>query len=203
MVLASDPKWNFDPRECAQTRVPRGEKEDDMRKIHQNFVKKYNSNISLADFQQAAFCLAGLAKAGLVTFIHRSQNDPRYFIDGTAPPLPPKIVLPLKTTAHWTVDCFLARFAIFGSFVEQFHLESYPSPIQWLEAQLEEELRLQERGNAYSFIRPWKGHINDEPVEPVVDWEMLKGFEWQPTEFSYPQPFVPSVSRQFQLSFSV
>lgn len=128
-----------------------------------------------------------------VTFIQRSQNNPLYFVPGVTPPLPPKNVLPLRTTGGWTVDCFIARFANFENFLEGLNLVQVPNPIFWLEAVLEDELRRQDRGTGYQVMRPWKGTVNGDRVDQVMNWEILAGLEWTQREGCYPRPFVAPV----------
>ena len=191
--IASNPKWNFDPKGF-QARIIR-EREEEFKNKHEEFKQKYGSHVSLLDFQHAAFCLVGLEKVGLVSFVHQPLNDPRYFKQGQTPFLAPKIVLPLKASQGWTVDCFLARFAKFEEVKELYKLVNYPNPIRWLESELETEMKLYERGDGYHLMRPWKGNVANEEVQPVVTWDILKGLEWQSPDASmeYPRSFIPQV----------
>jgi hypothetical protein len=84
---------------------------------------------------------------------------------------------------------------------ERYHLSSYPNPIRWLEAQLEDELRLAQMGAGHSLGQPYKGKVDGDFVAPVVDWEMLKGFVWN-VQGRYPRRFVPSVSENLTLAIS-
>jgi hypothetical protein len=170
--LLCGPKYDFNPHGF-QGRISR-EQADLFKELHSEFNRAYKSNISFFDFQHAAFCLSGLKKAGLVHFLYEGQNDPKYFVDGQTPPLPPIPCVPLETTTGWTVDCFLSRFRMYENLFDNCHYQRLPNPVLWLEAQLEEEERDRE---IYEGMWPWKGLIDGEKCQPVIDWDILAGLE--------------------------
>jgi hypothetical protein len=141
--LMTDQTWNFDPRLRFKPAVLDGKYE--FKSKFWEFKEKYNySNLSWLEFQQAVFCLVGLEKAGLVSFVHAWKNDSRS----------PKLVKPPITIGGWTVDCFLARFVKFMAFVHRMNFAQCPNPIYWLEAELEDEYRIQRQGPGHQVMKP-------------------------------------------------
>jgi len=100
-----------------------------------------------------------------------------------------EVIVPRKTAASWTPDCFLVCFAKF--------LERAPNPILWLEAELDDEERRQGMGLA-TCLMPWKGTIASKEVAAVVAWEDMVGLEeavgWSGVETRYPKRFMAEVS---------
>jgi hypothetical protein len=189
--LDASPAWDFDPRGFQAFATQDMERE--FTELYRDYYSKYNSKIIPIDFQHALFCLTGLMKVGLIPFVLEGQNNPKFFIaNGVTPPLPPKLLIPRKTTGDWTVDCFIARFR---KFEEVFNggYERWPNPIAWLEA----EMGYEERRNW--IIRPRKLVFNKGEKEsrdpPVVPWEKLHSLKWQTKgDFSeYPKPLLPKV----------
>lgn len=168
----------FDPRIDYQARISR-ETEAGFELKYTEFVQKYGSKITFMDFQQAAYCLTGLSAENLVTLVKVSQNDPRYLLPGITPPLPRKLLCPLRIPGGWTVDYFLLRFNDFETFVRSVDLVQYPNSIRWLEAQLENEIRFHEMMAGHQLIKPWKGQVDGNTTPSVVNWEMLQSLKWQ------------------------
>jgi hypothetical protein len=190
--LIDSPTWDFSTNGF-QAFADR-EMEVEFTHLYREYCGRYRSNVLTIDFQHALFCLAGLVKVDLITFVLEGQNNPKFFIsNGVTPPRQPKLLIPRRTSANWTVDCFVARFLRFG---EMFNggYERWPSPVAWLEAELDRE------GIRGQRMRPWKlvtGKGEKEPKEPpVIDWETLQRLKWQTRgDYSqYPKPIPIQVS---------
>jgi hypothetical protein len=125
---------------------------------------------------------------GLVQFV-QGGHDNRLFSE--------KNVLPLRTTGGWTADCFLVRFRKFEDFLDRLDLVQVSNPINWLEAELEDEVRLEDQGRGNQVMRPWKGRVDGDRVQPVVDWDTLRGLKWEHQHNCYPKPFEQPVSTIF------
>lgn len=179
----SEPKWNFDPRIEIQPRV-KGDVGDELRKKWTEFRDTYKYwGFSWDEFQRAVYCLVGLDKAGFVCFQDQKGDSKQQ-----------NAAMPLATSSGWTVDCFLTRFRKYVTFIERLSFLQCPNPIYWLEAELDDEDRLLQRGYYCLLMRPWKGRVDGKEVEPVVTWETLKDLEWQQINACYPQPSVQMVS---------
>jgi hypothetical protein len=168
--------------------------EAEIMKLYRGYRGKYHSSILPNDFQHALFCLAGLMKMELISFVLEGQNNPKFFIpNGVTPPLPPRLLKPRRTSGDWTVDCFLARF---GKFEMMFRAgyERWPNPIAWLEAEMDREEIQGQR------MKPWKLVVEKgekEPKDPpAVDWEILQRLTWATRgNYSYypkPKPLIVS-----------
>lgn len=175
--ISSGPSWDFDPAGF-QAYAPQNQA-NIFDTLYKNFQKSYRSPLDLMEFQHAVFCLAGLVRANLVSFVSEGQHDPRMFIPGQSQPLLPKPCLPLITTEGWTVDCFIARWHLFTKIFEPGKFIRYPNPILWLEAELDVEELLSSRGIGFQFTKPWKGKVDNVNVRPVLDWDILKTLRWQ------------------------
>jgi hypothetical protein len=64
VTLGVSPVWNFDPKLGFQPLVHR-QREAELRDKHELFMKAFAGRITWEDFQKAAFCLAGLERAGM------------------------------------------------------------------------------------------------------------------------------------------
>jgi hypothetical protein len=65
LVMMADPIWDFDPGTVSQVRLKReSEVELGFESKYYSFLHTYRSKIDWAEFLRAAFCLAGLEKAG-------------------------------------------------------------------------------------------------------------------------------------------
>ena len=164
--IHADPQWDFSLTLTTQARLTRPH-EDMLRPKHDAFIAKYGSKITYMDFKQGLFVLAGLVKAG---FSSRA----------------------LESDA-WTADDFVARYAKLEKFCESLQLRDHPNPINWLEAELMNELRLEQQANGGSRLKPWKGMIGDVEIAPIVKWELLEKLQWS-TEVCYPRLYEASVS---------
>jgi hypothetical protein len=190
--LTAGPTWDFNPTGFQAFATQ--EMEVEFTKLYREYCSKYNSRINPIDFQHALFCLAGLMKVNLLPFILEGENNPKYFIsNGVTPPLPPKLLIPRKTSGDWTADCFVARFR---KFEEMFNggYERWPNPIAWLEAEMENEERQNRR------MRPWKLAVEKGEKEPrnppVIAWENLQSLKWltRGDHSEYPKPLISKVS---------
>ncbi|KAG4431819.1 hypothetical protein IFR05_012701 [Cadophora sp. M221] len=194
MVLEDKPVWDFHAGGFQAYAAPG---HDIILTKYEEFQKKYpNVSITVADFQHAAFCLAGMLKAGFIDFLYEGQNDRRYFVRGLTPPKPAKLVDPLRTHKGWTVDCFLARFAKFHwDFIDDDIYVHIPNPINWLEAEMDNEARLE------SVKRPWKIDIDNED-NPVISFELLKIMQFKIPGGSreYPKSLIPKASRPLRVN---
>lgn len=161
--------------------------------LYRAYCSQYHAAIPPFDFQHALFCLSGLMKAELVQFVLEGQNDPKYFLKGSTPPLPPKLLKPRHTSRDWTVDCFVARFGRFENIFSG-DFERWPNPIAWLEAEMDrEEFQNQIIKPGRSVVE--KGEkVPEEP--PVIDWETLQSLKWLTggNHSQYPKPMVSQVS---------
>jgi hypothetical protein len=185
--VTSKPKWNFD--QSGFEAFPTEDYAVDFEAKYLEFVQKYKCQLHPINFQHAAFCLVGLEKACLISFVQEGRNDQR---QGHIPPLPPIRRVPWHVSKDWTVDCFLARFGKFEGTFGGNNYAQHPNPILWLEAEMEYEERLNRKKN------PWKQEFNAQALENsdvVVDWVFLKSVKWQTRgEFDqYPKRTAPKV----------
>jgi hypothetical protein len=188
--VTSKPKWNFDV--SGFEAFPTEGHAADFQAKYLKFVQKYKYQLHPINFQHAAFCLVGLEKAGLISFVQEGRNDQRNVFQGQIPPLLPTRRVPWHVSKDWTVDCFLARFRKFEGIFGGNSYTQHPNPILWLEAEMEYEERLNRKKN------PWKQEFNAQALEEsdvVVDWAFLKNVKWQTRgEFDqYPKPATPKV----------
>jgi hypothetical protein len=188
--VTSKPKWNFDV--SGFEAFPTEDYAADFQAKYLEFVQKYKCQLHPINFQHAAFCLVGLEKAGLISFVQEGRNDQRNVFQGQIPPLLPTRRVPWHVSKDWTVDCFLARFGKFEGTFGGNNYAQHPNPVLWLEAEMEHEERLNRKKN------PWKQELNAQVLEEsdvVVDWAFLKNVKWQTRgEFDqYPKPTTPKV----------
>jgi hypothetical protein len=188
--VISSPKWNFDPNGFEA--FPTEDYAADFEAKYQEFVHKYRCQLHPIKFQHTAFCLVGLEKAGLISFVQQGQNNQRYFVPHQTLSLLLTRKVPWHASKDWTVDCFLARFGKFESTFGGDNYAQYPNPVLWLEAEMEYEERL----NRTKY--PWKQQFNGKAIEEsdvVVDWAFLKNVKWQTRgEFNqYPKPTTTKV----------
>ncbi|KAL5317797.1 hypothetical protein ACEPPN_014897 [Leptodophora sp. 'Broadleaf-Isolate-01'] len=170
MILEDKPVWNFNTGGFQAYAAPGN---DIIVTKYEEFQKKYPGvSTTVADFQHAAFCLAGMLKAGFVNFLYEGQNDRRYFVKSITPPQEAKLVDPLRTPQD---DDIYAKI---------------PNPINWLEAEMDNEARQK------IVKRPWKIDIDSEE-DSVVSWELLKvmRFKTEGDSREYPKSLIPKASR--------
>jgi len=188
--VTSKPKWNFDVGGFEA--FPTEDYAVDFQAKYLEFVQKYEYQLRPIKFQHAAFCLIGLEKAGLISFVQEGRNDQCHIFQGQIRPSLPTRRVPWHVSKDWTVDCFLARFGKFGGTFGGNNYAQHPNPILWLEAELEYEEGLNRKKN------PWKQEFNAQALEEsdvVVDWAFLQSVKWQTRgEFDqYPKPATPKV----------
>jgi hypothetical protein len=182
--LTAGPTWDFstDGFQAFATQ----EMEAEITGLYRKYRSKYHSSILPNDFQHALFCLAGLMKMKLISFVLEGQNNPKFFIpNGVTPPLPPRLLKPRRTSGDWTVDCFIARF---GKFEMMFRsdYERWPNPILWLEAEMDrEEIRGQGTKPYRLVVEKGEKELRDPPV---IDWVTRGNFS------QYPKPMTLTVS---------
>lgn len=189
--LIASPTWDFNPngfQACATQEV-----EAEVTNLYREYCSRYRATILPIDFQHCLFCLAGLVKVELISFVLAGQNDPKNFIlNGAIPPLPLKVLNPRRTSCGWSVDCFIARFERFERIFKGGY-ERWPNPVAWLEAEMDRE----ECQN--QMMRPWKLVVEEgekEPKEPpVIGWETLQRLKWftRGNHSQYPKPMFPQV----------
>ncbi|KAH7409068.1 hypothetical protein BKA64DRAFT_742228 [Cadophora sp. MPI-SDFR-AT-0126] len=147
--LEDKPIWDFNTTDFQAVTVPRDEV---FHSKYGEFKWQYPTvGINVVDFQLAAFCLAGMLKQRLVSFLYEGQNDRRYFVRNQTPVKEPALVAPLRTAKGWTVDCFLARFGKFQKVYTKGTYAQIPNPINWLESEMENETRLERQKVPWSI----------------------------------------------------
>ncbi|KAL2068685.1 hypothetical protein VTL71DRAFT_15023 [Oculimacula yallundae] len=189
MSLEGHPKWDFNTGGFQAFALPGynivGAK-------YEEFAQKYTTvHVTLPDFQQGIFCLAGLLKVDLVEFLQEGQNDRRYFVKNLTPPKPAEFVTPRRTCSGWTVDCFLARFAKYHAiYCTDNTFAQIPNPINWLEAEMDSEALLERKQ------QPWEISVSGKD-DSVISWEELKTFDLQTRGDSktYPKSIIPKTPR--------
>lgn len=182
--LSSRPKWNFDPRLDFQPAVS-GATGQEFKVKFEQFKEQYaNWSLLWNEFQHAAFCLVGLHKAGLISVPNTAQD---------------KHIKSEDTVRSWSVDCFIARHRKFLAFINHMNFAQCPHPIYWLEAELEDEQRLQRNGLGFRLMIPWKGTVRGNSIAPVVDWDTLQSLEWKESTTNYPREFSLPVSLVYHL----
>jgi hypothetical protein len=189
--LIASPTWDFNPngfQACVTQEV-----EAEVTNLYREYCNRYRATILLIEFQHYLFCLAGLVKVELISFVLAGQNDPKYFVpNGATPPLPLKVLSPRRTSRGWSVDCFIARFERFERIFKGGY-ERWPNPVAWLEAEMDRE-KCQNQ-----VMRPWKLVVEEgekEPKEPpVIGWETLQRLKWftRGNHSRYPKPMFPQV----------
>ncbi|KAK0109569.1 hypothetical protein ONS95_002255 [Cadophora gregata] len=193
VVLEDKPTWDFNTAGFQAITAP-GDDIVDSKYI--DFKRQYPTvRINSVDFQHAAFCLAGLLKQGMISFLHEGQNDRRFFVGNQTPVKHPAFVTPLRTARGWTVDCFLARFERFQDIYTTETYAQIPNPVNWLEAEMANEARL-ERWNV-----PWSIE-SDKKDDSVVSWELLKvmPFRTRGDSKEYPKSLIPKAPRPLRLN---
>jgi hypothetical protein len=188
--LTAGPVWDFSSKGFQAFATH--EMDLEFTRLYRDYCNKYRTKTLPIDFQHALFCLAGLMEANLIPFVSAGQNNPKFFANGVTPPIPPKLLMPRRTSGDWTVNCFIARFGKFEAIFNGGY-ERWPNPIAWLEAEIAlEEVRGQKP-------RPWKLVLEKgekEPKDPpVIDWEILQRLKWatRGNYFQYPKPMKPNV----------
>lgn len=197
--LREPSKWDFNPR--IGLKQPGDIHLIEMQQMHQVFKERYDQKeLSFIDFCQAAFCLRGLVDAKLVHFKSDKNGDK-------------------ATDDDWIVDDFIARWAIYEKFVDEFKLVECPSPVTWLIAELSNEYRLKKMLVPVSQIsipqylhhvtfpcpeigianssEQWRGCIGQGKIplaEPVMPWTFLLSLEQHPkTPEKYPRLYSSEV----------
>ncbi|KAL3428319.1 hypothetical protein PVAG01_01828 [Phlyctema vagabunda] len=170
ILIASNPEWNFEIRNLPQP-VPSFSAEMMLRLKYAAFNASYFCSISFPDFMLALYCLSGLLVSDFVRISETSNDDEAYHIAEPAHQSDR-----FRSPSGWTVDCFLARFDVFRQFVQGMGLTRVPNPLRWLEAELQDELRLSKQG--YSLRQPWKGEVGNAGQVPIFTWEMLRDLNW-------------------------
>ncbi|KAF7953664.1 uncharacterized protein EAE97_001063 [Botrytis byssoidea] len=144
----------------------------------QTFIQRFRNHVSYPMFKKAAYVLAGMEQVGAI-----------YWQSGREA---------LKTQGGWTVDDFLARFAKYEQFTEEWKFLYAPNPVTWLEAEMVDEAR-RERMGGRRRKAPWMGLVEGVEVGEVVSWQALGEFYWDDGEegTGYPRVF-PRGDDQFE-----
>ncbi|KAF7856907.1 hypothetical protein EAF04_009668 [Stromatinia cepivora] len=136
----------------------------------QTFIQRYRNHVSYPIFKKAAYVLSGMEQVGAIYWQSGREG--------------------VKTHGGWTVDDFLARFAKYEQFTEEWRFLYTPNPIAWLEAELADEMRGERMGGGRRRV-PWMGLVDGVEMVEVVDWEALGEFYWDDGEEGrgYPRLF--------------
>jgi len=196
--LTSRPIWEFGTGdfEAVPTSCPTYIK---LTILYEDYCNTYrHSRISDKDFRKALFCLAGMVKAGLVPFVPEFKDKFATFLRVPPSPFSPRFLDPLATISGWTVDCFVERFRDFERTFRGTGYSCWPSPITWVEAELDDEVQEGRIRQPFSLATRTNYDLSNSSV---IDWEILKSLKFQIRKergkgsiAKYPMPFTPVVS---------
>ncbi|TGO82059.1 hypothetical protein BPOR_0933g00070 [Botrytis porri] len=160
--LIASPTWDFSVHHADFTDPHLDPAhESKLLEYFQTFIQRYRNHVSYPVFKKAAYVLAGMEQVGAI-----------YWQSGREA---------VKTQGGWTVDDFLARFAKYEQFTQEWKFLYAPNPITWLEAELADEAT-RERMGGRRRKAPWMGLVEGVETTEVVSWQALCEFYWDDGE---------------------